>query len=70
MKIEVWERVLKLRTDLHNYIAGTLRACDLSWETDEEVIGFFKSFFKLLRELMIRSFFHPNYDDFFKNSIV
>ena len=70
MKPLVWERVLKLRADLHNYMVQTLRACDLSWESDLQTISFFNSFFKLLQELMVRQFFHPDYDHFFKSNIL
>lgn len=70
MKPLVWERVLKLRAELHNYMVQTLKGCDLSWESDLLTISFFNSFFKLLQELMVRQFFHPDYDDFFKNKIL
>lgn len=70
MKPLVWERVLRLRSELHNYMVKTLRECDLSWESDLLSISFFNSFFKLLQELMVRQFFHPDYDDFFKNKIL
>ncbi len=56
-------RVLLLRSRLHNYIVRNLRECDLSWETPERDIAFYSHFFKLVRELMVRCFFHPGYDD-------
>ena len=70
LKLTVYERVLRLRSSLHNYIVQTLQDCRLSWDSEDKQISFYNYFFELMRELVVRFFFHPDYDNFMRNQML
>ena len=57
-------RVLENRLELHRFVVQTLDQYDFHWGSSDQELSFFQSFFSLLYELILKRFFHPNYDSF------
>ena len=56
--------VLTNRLELHRFVIEALERFDFHWTTSDEDLSFFQSFFNLLEALILRRFFHPDYDTF------
>jgi hypothetical protein len=68
--IEEIKVVLHSRTELHKFIIDSLNILDFHWNSSDDSLSFFVSFFKMLEILILRKFFHPKHDDFIRETIL
>ena len=58
--------LLDARYDLHNFVNNVLNELDFHWNSDDEILSFFDTFFRMMELLIRRKFFHPKYNKWIK----